>query len=110
MLKLEKAHRFSAKFNPCCVYHCTVIFAMAKLIWHSWWERLQGPLIISDLKKNWSVDEAQFTVMEKKKKRKKRENKSGAHLNSIKDFTTLSRSNAVKFGYLQALRDKFYLK
>lgn len=65
MLKLEKAHRFSAKFNPCCVHHCTIIFTMVKLIWHSWWGGLQGPLIISDLKKKRSVDEAQFIVTEK---------------------------------------------
>lgn len=45
------------------------------------------------------VNEAQFTITEKKKLKEK-ENKNGAHLNSIKDFTTLSGSNAVKFRYL----------
>lgn len=72
---------------------------MAELIWHICWVGVQGPLIISDFKKKVYVDEAQLTVTGKKKKTK-RKNKNGAHLKSIKDFTTLSESSAVKFRYL----------
>jgi len=64
---------------------------MAQLTCLTLWGGGQGHLIISDVKKEKYLDEAQL----KNNKIKKREHKNGPHLNAIKDFTANSTRNGL---------------